>query len=346
MTEDAAAAEPATEPAADALTDAVTEPVAIAEELAEQVLFPAALTTDRAELVPIENLDALASAGLYGMFGPVELGGMGADLVTASATVERISSGCLTTALVWLQHHGLVGNLLLGAGPLRDAWLGELCTGERRAGIVFAGLLPGPSSLHATPDDGGWIIDGRAPWVSGWGRIDTLQVAARGPDDTVVTVAFGDLDLPGLTARRHKLAVLDASGTVSLDFEGVAVSDHQVLHVVAHEPGATNALSLRMNGSLALGVARRCCSLLGPSELDELLDATRERLDSAGDDEIAMARAAASAFAHRVAATLLVHTGSRSIELDNHAQRLAREAMFLMVFGSRPAIRAALLSLV
>ena len=46
------------------------------------------------------------------------------------------------------------------------------------------------------------------------------------------------------------------------------------------------------------------------------------------------------------ATTLLVHTGSRSIELDNHAQRLAREAMFLMVFGSRPAIRSALLQMV
>jgi hypothetical protein len=32
-----------------------------------------------------------------------------------------------------------------------------------------------------------------------------------------------------------------------------------------------------------------------------------------------------------------------SIAVDQHAQRLAREAVFLLVFGSRPAIKQALL---
>ena len=341
----------------------MSDPVAIARDLAEDVLFPNASATDRSDLVSLDNLDALADAGLYGLFGPRELGGFAADLVTAGAVVERIASRCLTTALVWLQHHGLVGNLMLRGGPLRDAWLGDLCSGRRRSGIVFAGLLPGPATLHAVQVDGGWRIDGTAPWVSGWGRIDTLQVAARGHDgplehggsptgfnqETVVTAAIGELDVPGLTASRHELAVLDASGTVRLTFDGVTVDDSQLQHVVPHEPGATNALSLRLNGSLALGVAGRCISLIGATartaELEAQLDETRSMLDGADDSAIAAARAAASAFAHKAAATLLVHTGSRSMELDNHAQRLAREAMFLMVFGSRPAIRTSLLSL-
>ncbi len=328
----------------------MTELIALADDIAERVLFPSALTTDRSALVPVENLDALAYAGLYGMFGPIELGGLACDLATASAAVERIASGCLTTALVWLQHHGLVGNLMLTGGPLQDAWLSELCKGTRRSGIVFAGLLPGPATLHASPVDDGWRIDGTAPWVSGWGRIDTLQIAARGPDDTVVTVAIGNLEQPGISARRHDLAVLDASGTVRLDFDGMTVDSTNFISSAPHEPGATNALSLRLNGSLALGVARRCIALLDHEpvtvELARQLDETRRLLDDADDEGIAAARATASAFAHKAAATLLVHTGSRSIELDNHAQRLAREAMFLMVFGSRPAIRSALLSMV
>ncbi len=320
--------------------------VEIAEEIAGQTLLPAASATDRAELLPRANLDVLAEAGLYGLFGPVELGGWAADLVTAAAVVERVASGCLTTTLVWLQHHGIVGNLVAGAAPLRDEWLADLCSGRRRSGIVFTGLLPGPSSLTAVPADDGWILRGRAPWVSGWGRIDTLQVAARGPGDTVVTVALGDLSHPGLTAQRHHLAVLDASGTVQLHFDDVRVDAGHVLGVAPHRPGETNALSLRLNGSLALGVARRCCRLIGPSALDDQLDEVRSRLDTACDDDIAEARAAASAFAHKAATTLLVHTGSRSIELDDNAQRLAREAMFLMVFGSRPAIRSALLQMI
>lgn len=324
----------------------MSDVIASAEAIAEGILFPNALATDRAELLANSNLDALADAGLYGLFGPEDLGGWAADLTTASAVVERVASGCLTTALVWLQHHGLVGNLLLSSGPLRDEWLADLCSGARRSGIVFTGLLPGPSSLLAEPDGAAWVIDGTAPWVSGWGRINTLQIAARGPDDTVVTVALDELGRLGLTAGRHELAVLDASGTVQLAFDKVRIDPAHVLSVAPHRPGATNALSLRLNGSLALGVARRCCALLGQSALDDQLDEVRTRLDTAGDDDIAEARATASALAHRAATTLLVHTGSRSIELDNHAQRLAREAMFLMVFGSRPAIRSALLSMV
>jgi hypothetical protein len=43
---------------------------------------------------------------------------------------------------------------------------------------------------------------------------------------------------------------------------------------------------------------------------------------------------------------LTVALGSRSILIDQHPQRLAREALFLLVFGSRPPIRAELLRLI
>ena len=45
--------------------------------LADDVLFPKALETDAADVLPEENLDALADLGLYGIFAPQELGGLG-----------------------------------------------------------------------------------------------------------------------------------------------------------------------------------------------------------------------------------------------------------------------------
>lgn len=57
------------------------------------------------------------------------------------------------------------------------------------------------------------------------------------------------------------------------------------------------------------------------------------------------ARAAASELALRLAAALCVTVGSRAVLLDRHAQRLAREAVFLLVYGSRPAVRESLLEL-
>jgi alkylation response protein AidB-like acyl-CoA dehydrogenase len=52
-------------------------------------------------------------------------------------------------------------------------------------------------------------------------------------------------------------------------------------------------------------------------------------------------RARASELALRAATTLVVSGGGRSIAMDHQAQRLAREAIFLLVFGQTAAIKAA-----
>ena len=318
--------------------------VAQASALADDVLFPRALETDAADVLPDENLDALAELGLYGIFAPPELGGLGADFPTMGVLVETIASGCLTTALVWVQHFGLLGSLLGGPAHLRDAWLADACRGERRGGIAFGGLLPGAPVLTATPEgsDGGWRIDGYAPWVSGWGRIDLLHVAARGPDDTVVNVAIDAVEHAELRVTRQRLAAVDASCTVRADFDGLTVGAERVLSVVPYDPAGSLGTSLRLNGSLALGVARRCCALLGPSPLDEALEAQRASLDSADADSMAVERAGASELALRAAAAVAVDRGSRAVLVEDHAQRLVREAMFLLVFGSRLPIKEAL----
>jgi hypothetical protein len=148
---------------------------------------------------------------------------------------------------------------------------------------------------------------------------------------------------------RQRLVAVDASVTVRLDFDGVAVPAARFIGQAPFDPAASlRPEGLRINGSLALGVALRCCRLLGPSPLDDELDACRGRLDealaaSAGAAAMAEARAAASELALRAAAALTVRDGSGSITVHQHPQRLAREALFLLVFGSRPGIKSALL---
>jgi len=105
---------------------------------------------------------------------------------------------------------------------------------------------------------------------------------------------------------------------------------------------ARDAMGLRINGSLALGVAARCCALIGPSPLDGELASRRTALDAAAPGQLPAARAAASDLAMRAAAALVATQGSSAIMAGQHAQRLAREALFLLVFASRPAIKAEL----
>ena len=309
-----------------------------ASDIAESVLFPRALEVDGASRLPEDHLRLLAEAGLYG----IET----ADLAPADRRLiaEILASGCLATAFVWIQHHGAVRALLASVNQeLRDRWLESLTSGARRAGIAIGGVRPPEPSLRAWRTTGGWRLDGTVPWVTGWGLIDMMLTGAVVDDREEVWALIPAEPGTGIEAHRYRLVAADASATVALTFAGHFVPDELVVGVELHAAPPGNDGGGRSNGSLALGVTRRACLLMGPSPIDTELDAVRDRLDGASDDEMANARAEACELAFRSTARFVVHTGSRSIGVDHHAQMLARQAQFTAVFGTRPAIRSSLL---
>ena len=206
------------------------EVVAAARRIADDVLFPVALETDRAGEIPVALLDAIADAGLFGIAGPSWAGGLDADFKTMCDAVEALSSGCLTTAFVWVQHHGAVRAAAASENEPAREWAEPLCRGTKRAG-------------------------------------------------------------------------------------------------------------------LALGVAGRCCTLLGPSPLDDEIARVRDELDRVDPATIQGSRAQAGELAVRAASTLSVSQGSRSLLSADHAQRLLREAFFTLVYALRPGSRDAVLAI-
>src|SRR3984957_11290423 len=128
--------------------------------------------------------------------------------------------------------------------------------GPTRAAHALSGLIPGPPQLSAEPAGGGWRLDGTAPWVTGWGLIDLVQVVARGPDDTVVTLIMDGAAQSGLTVTRQRLVAVDAAVTVRLGFDGVLIPAERFVDQVPFDPAVSmQPAGLRLNGSLALGVA-------------------------------------------------------------------------------------------
>jgi alkylation response protein AidB-like acyl-CoA dehydrogenase len=197
--------------------------------------------------------------------------------------------------------------------------------------------------LRAHERSDGWVFEGDALWVSGWGLVDTFFTAARavgGDHDDAVVWALLDADGP-LTAYPQELVAANASRTVAVHFDDVFVPTERVVGVAPLAP--TSPEALRVNGALALGVARRCLQLLEDAggDFPAELAACRDEMDSAED--VAGARAHAADLALRLASTLVVQQGARSILRDQHAQRLLREAAFLLVFGTRAPIQRALL---
>lgn len=315
--------------------------VAEAERLVETVLWPDAAEVDRARRVPTAHFTALARAGLYGVETAAGLEPSDRWLIT-----ELLASGCMATAFVWLQHHSAVRALTGSENePLRKAWLEGLVSGRHRAGIAIGGLRPPTPSLRASPTPDGWRLDGEVPWVTGWDMIDVLLVGAATSDDREVWALVAPGSRSGIQAQRRSLIAADASVTVLLRFKGFVVADDEIVGLGPRRKPDPGDGGGRSNGSLALGVVRRVASLIGPSPLDGELDAIRHRLDLASDAQMASARAAASELALRAAALLTVRIGSGAVDVEGPAQRLAREAQFTAVFGTRPAIRSELIAL-
>jgi alkylation response protein AidB-like acyl-CoA dehydrogenase len=294
--------------------------------------------------VPVELLDALARAGFYGLSGPAAAGGLDADLETVCAVVERLASGCLTTTFVWAQHLGAV---IAAAASENDAirdWLNPLCSGERRAGLALGGALSGPAQLVAHQTADGWNFNGSSPFVSGWGRIDVVHTAARTEDGKLVWALVDARESPTLIVQRLEIVSLNATATVRAEFQSHPVVAGRVTSVAPYAEGPAPPELLRIHASFALGVANRCCRLLGPTRLDEELARVRAELDRLDPTTIERDRSAAGELALRAAAALTVASGSRSLLLTDNAQRLAREALFALVYALRPDSRAALLT--
>lgn len=327
------------------------ELLASARRLADEVLFPRAVETDQADLVPVDRLDAMAAAGMYGLTGPSEAGGLEAAPEIIDQVVEVLAGGCLTTTFVCMQHHGVVSTVAASTPAVRDEWLAGMCGGTTRSGVAFAGLRrPGPPVMTVREEPAGYVLDGYAPWVTGWGRVDVVHVAARDAAGDVLWFLVDAVEREGLRAEPLRLAAVNASGTVTLHVDGLHVPHERLTRSESFDDWRLrDAGSLRRNGSLSLGIAERAADLLAETTdlapvLCEEIDAARRNLDGAGIQEMAGARAEASRLALRAASVLVTAGGGRSILVDQHAQRLAREALFLLVFGQTPAIKAAQLS--
>jgi alkylation response protein AidB-like acyl-CoA dehydrogenase len=160
--------------------------IEVAQHLADDVLFPAALETDASNAVPENLLDLLADAGLYGLTGPTGFSGLGADFPTVCNVAELLASGCLTTTFVWAQHVGVVRAVSDSHNLNGREWIAPLCKGTLRAGLALGGALSGRPSLRATPVGGGWMFSGTSPFVSGWDRVDVVHAAAATPDGKLV----------------------------------------------------------------------------------------------------------------------------------------------------------------
>ena len=326
------------------------------------MLAPAAEAIDRAAVVPQSHLEALAGAGLMGLYRPPA-----APAAVVRDIYEVLAGACGVTFFVWVQHHAPVRMLAASANEgLRARHLDDLCAGRVLGGVAFAYLRrPGPPAVVATAVAGGYRIDGEAPWVTSWGLAGVYAVAARMGEQVVFFLVEADTSpmppggclhdrrpAPALRASPPlPLAAMNASATVRLAFDGLFVPEDDILSVVPFEQWqADDRLATAKPNPAAFGIAATCVGMLGDTRLEAELDECRRRsyaLADAGEpdlDALVEARARSLELAVRAATALVVATGGRAMSADHPAQRLLREAAFFTIQAQTPALRRATLA--
>ena len=196
--------------------------------------------------------------------------------------LETMAGGCLATTFTWVQHHGVVRALASTANErLREELLADTVAGRLRAGIAFAGVIPDPPRMRATRVDGGWMLTGDGPFVSGWGIIDVLQVSAS---DTATGDIIGGIlraeQQEGITrVERLSLVAADATNTVSLRLDDLFLPDDRIVSRVPRAEFLANQIfGVRFNGTLPVGLVERCARLLEAGGQDEVAAAAAVRV--------------------------------------------------------------------
>jgi hypothetical protein len=270
-------------------------------------------------------------------------------------TAEILAGACCSTWFVQTQHHTPVLTLANSEGPVRERLLGGLASGELLSGVAYAHLRSYPRiPVRATRERGGWRFDGAVPWYTGWGLNDVMLLAGVTEADEALFAFAPAREQPGLRASAPmRLAALTAARTVSLELDGLWLPEEAVALRTPYERWAATDRLRTVNANPAVfGIAAAALSLLDEetaaplrTRLSEVRERAYELVDGAAPEEQVAERLALRTQAcevMRVATTAaVVSGGGRSMLLTNRAQRLSREALFLLVQGQTRESRRA-----
>lgn len=204
---------------------------ALCEELAAR-----ADALDQTGRWPEEGLRLCGEAGVYEWFLPREYGGQDWSDVDVVRGYMALSAACLTTTFVITQRTGACRRIAGGENDeLKSRVLPTLATAEAFATVGVSHLTTSRRHLkqpvlRATRGDGGFVLDGFAPWVTGGVHADYILTGATVMEGEAATaeqiLVLLERDMPGVTpAEPVKLVGVSASHTGQVKLDGVRMGD-------------------------------------------------------------------------------------------------------------------------
>lgn len=160
---------------------------AVAGDVAERTLAPAAADIDREGRWPAEGLQALARAGLLGLHVPRRLGGLGEGLLALAHVTERLGHACSSTSMCFGMHCVATAVIAAKATPYQEEhYLTAIAAGHHVTSLALS--EPGTGAHFFLPrvtfeagPDGTYAVNGQKSFVTSGGHADSYVVSAVVP---------------------------------------------------------------------------------------------------------------------------------------------------------------------
>lgn len=310
-------------------------------DYAQHELWPTAAERDRSHRFPHEELQALASMGLFGLTVPTEWGGAGLDYLSAAVALEEVAAGdgAISTILS-VQNSVVCGPVLHFGTPEQKArflrpfasgeMLGAFCLTEPQAGSDAAAL-----QAKAVREGDDYLVSGSKQFITNGshaGAAIVFAVTDPNAGRQGITAFIVPTDLPGFEVVRveDKLGQ-HCSDTAALAFDKVRVP----VSLRLGQEGEGYRIALANLESGRIGIAAQCLGM-ARSALQCALDYARER-QSFGkpiyQHQAVQFRLAGAATRLEAARQLVWHAAS----LKDAGQPCLKEAAMAKLFASEMA---------
>ena len=347
---------------------AVSDPIADAAPFLASEIAPLAQDIDQHTEALRAALSTLASRGYLGFRVTVEYGGAGLSEMQFRRFQEACAraSGCL--AFLQTQHQSACAMLAKSENEsLKRKYLPTMAKGEILSGIAFSQLRRKSDKpvLSAQRVEGGLLLRGDAPWVTGLGFFQNCVTAATTEAGETVFVLHpleqeaGRLEF----SEPMRLASMEPAQTVAARFVDYFVPDD---HVLYQKPGNwiedNDMINVALQSPFALGCAAAALDIVEDNhqrkgipiilstlnalkkELEECRNEAYFAMDDKSDNIRSLkARGRAVELALRCAATAVVTSSGAGNSLRHPAQRVYREALVFSVSAQTAAIMEATL---
>jgi alkylation response protein AidB-like acyl-CoA dehydrogenase len=174
-----------------------------ARRVAETELHPNAEAIDRERRFPLDNLNAVAQEGLFGILIPPTSGGSGSGLTELALVCEELGMACASTAMCFLMH--TCGSAVIAAKATPEQasrWLSPASAGDMITTLAFSERGTGAHfyqpEISAERKNGSLVVSGRKSFVTSGGHAHLYPVLVNASGGQGLTLLVLTPDMPGV----------------------------------------------------------------------------------------------------------------------------------------------------